>query len=153
MVNEGDVKNANEYIVTLVLQSVCLIGSRSFSVFEESLNKVFGDKLKSVLEHVDAGEAEKKEWIINAVLRIWNSEPRIGLMFLERLARYHIIDEGTLVRYVWNYNCLPLREVYADEFLERLIDDREDLNLVCLECLERQVEKSKEDGMNTSASI
>ncbi|CAI8510140.1 Nuclear cap-binding protein complex subunit 1 [Pichia kudriavzevii] len=146
VVNEGDVKNANEYIVTLVLQSVCLIGSRSFSVFEESLNKVFGDKLKSVLEHVDAGEAEKKEWIINAVLRIWNSEPRIGLMFLERLARYHIIDEGTLVRYVWNYNCLPLREVYADEFLERLIDDREDLNLVYLECLERQVEKSKEDG-------
>lgn len=143
------VKNSGEYIITLVTESICLIGSRSFSVFEESLNKVFGDKLKTVINnikewasnngHSNGGDVDMdvdmdkmiKEWIINGVLRIWNSEPRIGLLFIEMLCKFGVLDELTVIRSVWNcFNCddaenikiWPLSEVYCDEYLDRLID-------------------------------
>lgn len=121
--SSGIVENSDEYIITLVVQSICLIGSRSFSVFEESLNKVFGDKLNMIVENTD--NDRKKQWIIDAVLRIWNNEPRIGFMFIEKLLRYGTVSEVTVVESVWNCSeskVLPLCEVYADEFLGRLLD-------------------------------
>lgn len=121
--SSGIVENSDEYIITLVVQSICLIGSRSFSVFEESLNKVFGDKLNVIVENTD--NDRKKQWIIDAVLRIWNNEPRIGFMFIEKLLRYGTLDEVTVVESVWNCGdnkILPLCEVYADEFLGRILD-------------------------------
>lgn len=129
--NDGDgiVNDSEEYIITLVVQSICLIGSRSFSVFEESLNKVFGFKLNAIIENTN-NEA-KEQWIINAVLRIWNSEPRIGFMFIEKLYRYGSITEESVIISVWNCTSdkiLPLSEIYADEFLDRILDyaDEED---------------------------
>jgi nuclear cap-binding protein subunit 1 len=118
------VQNSDEYIVALVVQSICLIGSRSFSVFEESLQKVFGDKLKSVLESID--NDQKVNWIIDAVMRIWNNEPRIGFMFIDRLSKHGVLEENTIIQAVWNAcddKILPLGEIYADEFLTRLLDD------------------------------
>ncbi|GMM46341.1 Sto1 protein [Pichia kluyveri] len=117
------VENSDEYIITVIIQSICLIGSRSFSVFEESLKKVFGEKLKFVLDSID--NDMKEEWIIEAVLRIWNNEPRIGLLFIEKLNKFGVLDTFTIIRKVWNLSSdrlLPLSELYVSEFLENLIE-------------------------------
>lgn len=126
---EKIVENNEEYIMTLIIESICLIGSRSFSVFEESLNKVFGDKLKKVIENVNCEDAaEKEKWIINAVMRIWNNEPRIGLLFVEKLSKYGLLRRSTIIESVFRIDekkVLPLSEVYADEFVEKLIESEE----------------------------
>lgn len=123
------VNNSEEYIITLIVQSICLIGSRSFSVFEESLNKVFGEKLNNIMKAIE--DTHKELWIINAVLRIWNSEPRIGFMFIEKLFKFGIIGYESVIDSVWNCSknsILPLSEIYADEFLNNIINyaDEED---------------------------
>lgn len=123
----GTVENGEEYLVTLIVESICLIGSRSFSVFEDSLNKVFGDKLNAIISRIDNNE--KNQWIISAVLRIWNNEPRIGLLFIEKLLRFGTLNEKLIIESVWNCSeskILPLSEVYADEYLERMIDFADD---------------------------
>jgi nuclear cap-binding protein subunit 1 len=127
--NNKIVEDSDEYIITLIIESICLIGSRSFSVFEESLNKVFGDKLNYIFERIE--NPNKIKWVINAVLRIWNNEPRIGLLFIEKLLRFGIFNEFNIIETVWNCcenKILPLAEIFADEYLERIIEfaDEED---------------------------
>lgn len=130
--NEEIVENSDEYIITLVVESICLIGSRSFSVFEESLNKVFGDKLNAILNELSKNNSKEElnNWVINAVLRIWNNEPRIGLMFIDKLIRFGVLDEVSIIKFIWknDENLLPITEIYIDEYLNNLIDyiDEED---------------------------
>lgn len=148
---EMGVVNSEEYILTLIVESICLIGSRSFSVFEESLHKVFGDKLRKVIENVEGDEVEKEEWIINGVLRIWNNEPRIGLLFVEKLNKFGVLNSKNIIERVFRLDdnrVLPLSEVYADEYLVNLIEryegeEREELIKVYFGECERVLELLK----------
>lgn len=159
---KNTVKNFSKYLVTLVVQSICIIGSRSLSVIEGGALEICGDKLRKVIglsvidketnEEVvlendqfqvlsvddEEDEVKKEElnqrqlWVIEAVLRLWVNESRIGYLILEKMKNKNFISSEQLVKslYIDEENILPITNVYAYELLERLINDEEDNKLV-----------------------
>ncbi|QPG74867.1 hypothetical protein FOA43_002203 [Brettanomyces nanus] len=114
------VDNVEKYIVALVVESVCIIGSRSLSVIEGGALELCGDKLRSVL-----GEGEERQkWLIEAVLRLWNHEPRIGYLVLEKMRNKKFIKSSQVIESLFdlsNGRVLAVTEIYADELLNRLL--------------------------------
>lgn len=123
------IKDVDQYIVTLVIQSICLIGSRSFSVLQDGLKNLFGIKVKSIMDSIT--NAEKSSWVIKAVLRLWVNEPRIGMLFLSKLINYGIepidIINGSWV-HVAEGKPVPVQEIWMEQFLDRYILDEDMIN-------------------------
>ncbi|KAH3665926.1 hypothetical protein OGAPHI_004115 [Ogataea philodendri] len=135
------VSNLDCYIVTLVIQSTCIIGSRSLSVVEGGALELCGAKLRKVLglpaaegEHEDLENdqfallkesevAERQKWLIDGVLRLWNNEPRIGYLILERIKRKGFITGTQLVDsfFANNESLLLISQTYASELFDRLV--------------------------------
>lgn len=120
------IKNVDQYIVTLVVQSICLIGSRSFSVLQDGLQNLFGGKVKAIMDSIT--NPDKPEWVSKSVLRLWVNEPRIGMLFLSKLINYGIepidIINGSWL-YVSDGNPVPVQELWMEQFLDRYILDED----------------------------
>lgn len=74
----------DRYIINCLMQSSCIIGSRSISharVFFDT-NR---EKLTQIIDSLASDAETKKEWIVESVLRVWNHEPQIGYLVLEML--------------------------------------------------------------------
>lgn len=121
------ISNADQYIITLVIQSVCLIGSRSFSVLQDGLRSLFGEKVNAMLAEID--NQSKSEWVCKAVLRLWTNEPRIGMLCLSRLIGYGV-EHVDIIHAAWQYidatGCVPVQEVWMEQFLDRFVIDEQD---------------------------
>ncbi|KAG7813450.1 hypothetical protein KL921_000996 [Ogataea angusta] len=133
--------NIDCYIVTLVIQSTCIIGSRSLSVVESGALELCGAKLRKVLglpaaegEHEDLENdqfpllkaeevAERQKWLIDGVLRLWNNEPRIGYLILERIKNKGFISTTQLVDsfFANNESLTMISQVYASELFDRMV--------------------------------
>ncbi|GME68004.1 unnamed protein product [[Candida] boidinii] len=152
---KNTVKIFSKYLVTLVVQSICIIGSRSLSVIEGGALEICGDKLRKVIGlsvidketneevllendqfEVLTGDEEKlnqrQSWVIEAVLRLWVNESRIGYLILEKMKNKGFISSIQLVKslYIDEENILPITNVYAFELLERLINDGDDKSVL-----------------------
>ncbi|OWB49473.1 hypothetical protein B5S27_g1014 [[Candida] boidinii] len=152
---KNTVKIFSKYLVTLVVQSICIIGSRSLSVIEGGALEICGDKLRKVIGlsvidketneevllendqfQVLTGDEEKlnqrQSWVIEAVLRLWVNESRIGYLILEKMKNKGFISSIQLVKslYIDEENILPITNVYAFELLERLINDGDDKSVL-----------------------
>ncbi|GME83361.1 unnamed protein product [Ambrosiozyma monospora] len=140
------VANFDRYLVSLVAQSICIIGSRSLSVIEGGALELCGGKLRKVLglkpdeneeeetgeldnnqfEPLDeAGIALRQSWLIEGVLRLWNNEPRIGYLILEKMKNKGFLKPYQLLESLFknNENLIAVTECYATELLNRLIND------------------------------
>lgn len=133
------------YIVVLVTQSVCVIGSRSLSVIDGGALELCGDKIRKVLglelkdkdtdaEDIDNDQfsdvsdtQQRQKWVIEAVLRLWNREPRIGYLILEKMRNKDLVTSSQIVESLFTAHGtkIPaLTELYADELLDRLLLQR-----------------------------
>lgn len=124
--------DVERYIVALVAQSVCIIGSRSLSVIEGGALELCGDKLRKVLglpvdETIENDQFlnidnydERQDWVINSVIRLWNNEPRIGYLVLEKFRNRGLISSEHLLKSLFAEDLLT-KEVYAVELLDRIL--------------------------------
>lgn len=131
-----------KYIVVLAVQSVCIIGSRSLSVIDGGALELCGDKIRKVLglelkdkdtaaETLDNDQfsevsdtKERQKWVIEAVLRLWNREPRIGYLILEKMRNKELISSSQIVESLFSVHGTKvpaLSELYADEVLGRIL--------------------------------
>lgn len=138
--SERVVQNTDQYLITLIIQSVCLIGSRSFSVLEEGMNKVFGGKVQAIVDSIE--DDRKYSWIVNAVLRLWNLEPRIGMLFLSKFAKFGVIDDKSIINAGWNAGSgkiMPVCELWMEEFLDSLIETSDNKHKLIVEYMTNAV--------------
>ncbi|VEU21699.1 DEKNAAC102275 [Brettanomyces naardenensis] len=136
--NPGSVEDVEKYIVTLIVQSVCIIGSRSLSVIEGGALELCGDRIREVLGIPTLGEeeaiendqfseitntAERQKWLIEAVLRLWNNEPRVGFLILEKMRNKRLVKSSQIIASLFEFadHLLVITEIYADELLDRLL--------------------------------
>lgn len=135
----------DRYLVTLVTQSVCIIGSRSLSVIEGGALELCGNKVRKVLglplkkEDSDEEEVandqlsditnteERQKWVIEGTLRLWNNEPRIGYLILEKMRNKGIVKSSQIIQSLFEPSDKPvaLTQIYADELLDRLLIDED----------------------------
>ncbi|ODV84610.1 hypothetical protein CANARDRAFT_8592 [[Candida] arabinofermentans NRRL YB-2248] len=138
---EGEKETPFErYLVTLVVQSTCIIGSRSLSVIEGGALELCNDKLKLVLgmrlddegEEIDyslfEGESDLKErqkWLIGGVLRLWNREPRVGYLVLEKFMNRGFVTAELILESLFENsdNLVIVNELYGVELFDRLVSE------------------------------
>ncbi|CDK25602.1 unnamed protein product [Kuraishia capsulata CBS 1993] len=136
--NDETVENAERYVITLLGQSVCIIGSRSLTVIDGALD-IFAAKLHRALgQTVDSemdGENEtasepvseedqqiRRGWLVESVLRLWNHEPRIAYLILEKMYQHGFLVKNDIVDSLFS-NLIIVRQTHAVELMDRLMDE------------------------------
>ncbi|KAL6944644.1 hypothetical protein ACO0RG_001387 [Hanseniaspora osmophila] len=116
------ISNVDKLIVTLLTQAVIHAGSRSISHasncvrdFKEDLAEVFG---------VVPNAQEKDKWVIEAIMRYWNSDSKTGLTIVSYFFKNNLISaKNSLVDFLFNeYETNQSIGLVDSTFIESLLD-------------------------------
>ncbi|ANZ75798.1 BA75_02495T0 [Komagataella pastoris] len=115
--------NSDKYIIMLLIQATCVTGGRSLSIFNRALG-VSKDKIRAVFDTLIDDKSLLNSWIIDSVLILWNHEPRIGYLLIEKLCHEKFIPASSIVDSVFSYeSSLPMiSQFYTIELVNRLFE-------------------------------
>ncbi|ODV94602.1 hypothetical protein PACTADRAFT_50476 [Pachysolen tannophilus NRRL Y-2460] len=145
-----NIPNIDRYIINLVYQSACVIGSRSIShissfigVAEFKLKKTVGLDVSNILKEEEEYQGDqfaviesegelktRQQWVIESVLRIWNHEPQVGFLILEMLLTRRILTVDELLRTAFDQeNYAILTNVSCTESILRILENLKLFNI------------------------
>ncbi|SCU99696.1 LAMI_0G00232g1_1 [Lachancea mirantina] len=87
----SQIPNFNRFAVTVIAQALVYSGNRSLS----HANKYIGDaknELQEFLSKIDSPDEIKERWIVEAVLRFWNSNSQNGYLIADTFKNNDIIS-------------------------------------------------------------
>lgn len=92
------IEDPKRFTVTLLIQTIVFCGSRSLS----HANKYIEDsksELKEILSKVDIAKETIDKWVVEAVMRYWNSNSQTGYLILDSLRYSGLISNQSIVQF------------------------------------------------------
>ncbi|SCV05215.1 LANO_0H02586g1_1 [Lachancea nothofagi CBS 11611] len=97
--NHGNIiHDINRLVVTILMQSLAFSGNRSLS----HANKYIGDSRNDLLDIMGKMEVDqelKERWIIEAVIRYWNSNSQNGYLILDTCKNFELISAKSILNF------------------------------------------------------
>lgn len=110
---EAEAISLNEDIIT---QALLQIGSKSFSHFLNILERYL--QLFKAL----ASTSEKRRSLINTVWTFFSSQKQMGIIVLDKLLRYRVLDPKDVVAYIFDIDPVAWSDINTWDLLTNTID-------------------------------
>ncbi|SCU92585.1 LAFA_0F11562g1_1 [Lachancea sp. 'fantastica'] len=97
--NHGNIiADFNRFVVTTLLQALTFSGNRSLS----HANKYIGDSQNDLLEifkKIELDQESKERWIIEAILRYWNSNSQTGYLIVDTCKNFELLSAKSILNF------------------------------------------------------
>lgn len=108
--------NPEKLLISIVFQTFAFVGNRSIS----HANKYINNSLQTLKELVDS---EMKEmWVIESILKYWNSEPENGFLVIDIAKNLELIAPLSILKYLIKETNFGLTNVSGTESIFRILN-------------------------------
>ncbi|SCU96947.1 LAME_0F17986g1_1 [Lachancea meyersii CBS 8951] len=95
--NYGNIiSDFNRFVVTTLMQSLAFSGNRSLS----HANKYIGDSRNDLIEvfkNMEADQGLKERWIVEAIIRYWNSNSQNGYLIVDTCKNFELVSAKAIL--------------------------------------------------------
>ncbi|SCU87100.1 LADA_0E01992g1_1 [Lachancea dasiensis] len=88
----------NRFVTTILIQALTFSGNRSLS----HANKYIGDSKNDVLEllsKMDVTQELKERWLIEAIIRFWNSNSQNGFLIVDTCKNFELVSAKSVLHF------------------------------------------------------